>query len=94
MTEISFTFDEYTQNGSGSCTYDIDYGFLMTEDANGNSPAIPSWLTFDEASRTFTVSNPPKEDEGTYAVTICADIAILGANQPTQTPKHEFIINV
>ena len=64
-TYYSFTFDENTFT-------DVDYGETLTYEAlQSNGSALPAWLSFDYATRTFS-GTPGNSDVGSITITITA----------------------
>jgi hypothetical protein len=71
-SEVTMTFGEYTSNYEG----DLDITYTV-ERSNGNP--IPEYVTFDEATRTFTVEGAGASDLGDYEILIKADDSKEGA---------------
>jgi len=64
-----YTFDPFTLSG-GHCptpTY--------TAVEQGQAVLPPSWLTFDDATRTFSADSNDNADAGTYTIEITAEYA-------------------
>lgn len=75
----SFTFDAYQQDPAG-CAYPISYAPTLADGSD-----LPSFISFDEATRTFTTS-PDSGDHGEYTVIVTPSLDGYGGSLPPYSP--------
>ena len=75
------TFSPYTTTYEGPCPI----SYTAAEGGNALSSTAHKGITFDDSTRTFSVSTSTFADAGTYTITITASCAIESVTNNSET---------